>query len=230
LKSLHCPVLLRGRRAPVGTEVIRLALFGLFRRQPPIRDLGELADFIDAQAAFVTQKGLYEYARARAGYYSKVLFREPMFQQAVEASRWSAYPLGLTMVAELVEGILRRHDDADRWRAAGALGEIVLSVFDRYPVPAPLGEQAWSDARAELARRLKLIGLHAVKPAKDIPEPFVQAYFDLMPIHEKLRGRDFPTTRNYLRATMCNIHEEFSKRMDARALVESLRAAASTND
>ena len=43
-------------------------------------------------------------------------------------------------------------------------------------------------------------------------------YFDLMPIHEKLRGRDFPTTRNYLRAQLCNIHDEFGKRLDAAAM------------
>jgi hypothetical protein len=203
-----------------------LGLFGLFRRPPPVRDLGELADFIDAQAAFVTQKGIYEYARARAGHYAKVLFKESMFQQAVERSRWSAYPIGLVMVVELVEGILRRQTGADRWQAAGALNEIALSVFDRYPVPGPLGEAAWSEARAELARRLKLIGLHPVKFAKDIPEPYAQAYFDLLPIHEQLRGRDFPTTRNYLRVTLINIHDEFSKRADVPALANALRQAS----
>ena len=41
----------------------------------------------------------------------------------------------------------------------------------------------------------------------DIPEQFAESYFEMMPIHEKLRGRDFPTIRNYLRVTMVNIHE-----------------------
>jgi hypothetical protein len=200
-----------------------LGLFALFRRPPPIRDLGELASFIDAQAAFVTQKGIYEYARARAGHYAKVLFREPMFVEAVERSRWSAYPIGLALVAELVEGILRPRGDAERWQAVAVLSEMTLSVFDRYPVPPQLGEPVWAEARAELARRLKLIGLHPVKFAKDIPEPYAQVYFDLLPIHEKLRGRDFPTTRNYLRVTMIQIHDEFTKRADAPALTDALR-------
>ena len=56
----------------------------------------------------------------------------------------------------------------------------------------------------------------------DICEPWAQTYFDLMPIHEKLRGRDFPTTRNYLKVTLCNIHDELTKRMDAHALVAVL--------
>ena len=99
---------------------------------------------------------------------------------------------------------------------------LVLSVFDRYPVPPSLGEQAWSEARVELARRVQLAGMHAPKRAFDICEPWTETYFNLMPIHEKLRGHDFPTIRNYLRVTLCNIHDEFSKRMDAPALAAML--------
>jgi hypothetical protein len=203
-----------------------LDLFGFFRRPPPIRDVAALADFIDRNAAFVAQKGIYEYARARAGHYSKVLFREQPFLDAIEQSRWRAYPLGLAMVAELVEGILRPHSGDDHNRQFEALMDLVLSVFDRYPVPASLGDEAWSGSRTELARRLQLIGLHPPKWAKDIPEPYAQAYWEMMPIHEKMRTQDFPTTRNYLRVTMCNIHDEFSQRADAPALAHSLRATA----
>ena len=48
----------------------------LFRPRPPIRDREALADFIDSQSAFIVQKGIYEYSRARAGHYAKVLFAE----------------------------------------------------------------------------------------------------------------------------------------------------------
>ena len=198
-----------------------MSFFGFFRRQPPIRDLAALADFIDQHAAFLVQKGIYEYSRARAGHYAKVLFAEQGFQQAVEKSRWQAYPLGLAMVGELVEGVLRPFGD-DRLEQVVALRTLVLSVFDRYPVPVPIGAEKWSDARADLARRLQHVGLHAPKRAFDVAEPFAETYFDLMPIHEKLRGRDFPTTRNYLRVTLCNIHDEFTRRMHARVLAAML--------
>ena len=156
-------------------------------------------------------------SRARAGHYAKVLFSDAGFQADAEVSRWRAYPLGLAMVGELVEGVLRPYE-RDRSQQIEALRELVLSVFDRYPVPAALDPKAWSEARAELARRLALVGLHPPKRAMDIPVPFAQAYFNLMPIHEKLRGRDFPTLRNYLRVSMCNIHEELTRRIDAQAV------------
>jgi hypothetical protein len=200
-----------------------VGLLDFFRRRPPIRDVAALADFIDRQAAFLAQKGIFEYARARAGHYSKVLFAESGFQNAVEQSRWRAFPLGLAMVGELVEGVLRPHE-SDQRVALDALNSLVLSVFDRYPVPAALGEQAWSAERVELERRLRLIGMHAPKRAFDICEPWAETYFDLMPIHEKLRRSEFPTIRNYLRVTLCNIHDELTKRMDAQALAGRLQS------
>jgi hypothetical protein len=201
--------------------------FAFFRRKPPIADPAALAEFIDGHAAFLVQKGIYEYSRARAGHYSKVLFREKSFQDAVERSRWCAFPLGLAMVAEAAEGLLRPMAGDDRLAQVEALRALVLSIFDRYPVSPAVGEPAWTDLRADLANRLQQVGLHPPKRAMDIPEQFAQRYFDLMPIHEKLRRAEFPAMRNYLRVTMCNIHDELDKRLDAQTLVPLLTGGRS---
>ena len=52
----------------------------------------------------------------------------------------------------------------------------------------------------------------------DVPEQYAALYFDLMPIHEKLRGRDFETTQNYLKVALCNIHEDLTKRIEGQPL------------
>lgn len=195
-----------------------MALFDIFRRRRPIRDSRELADFIDGNAAFLIQKAIYEYSRARAGHYSKVLFKEPEFHKAVEQSRWRAFPLGLAMVAEVAEGVLRSRSGGGPLRDFDRLVGVVLSVFDRYPVPEALGGPTWSSLRVDLERRLRQINLHPVKRALDVPEPYAKLYFDLMPIHEKLRGRDFETTHNYLKVTLCNIHDELTKRIEGQPL------------
>ena len=202
-----------------------MGLLDFFRRPPPIRDVEALADFIDRNAAFVVQKGIYEYSRARAGHYAKVLFKEPEFQTAADHSRWRAYPLGLALVAELVEGVLRPAAGDDRLAQSNALMAVTLAIFDRYPLPAMLGEVAWSELRAELVQRLKLISLHPPKRPFEIPEQFAESYFAMMPIHEKLRGNDFPTLHNYLRVTLVNVHDELTKRIDVPAVSQSLRSA-----
>jgi hypothetical protein len=199
----------------------------LFRPRPPIRDREALADFIDAQSAFIVQKGIYEYSRARAGHYAKVLFAEKGFAQSVEHARWQAYPLGLAMVGEMIEGVLASQlTGMSRRQMLDQLIPVVLSVFDRYPIPPSIGEEAWLEARRALAHRLDLAGGHAPKRVMDIPEPLAETYFAMMPIHEKLRGRDFQTTRNYLRVSLCNIHDELISRMDRAALERALTTGA----
>jgi hypothetical protein len=199
----------------------------IIRPWPPIAEVGQLGDFMDEQSCFVAQKGIYEYSRARAGHYAKVLFGEPEFIEAVDRARWRAYPVGLAMMAELVDGVLRSQAQGDHLRQLAGLRELALSVFDRYPVPKTLSADEWRAARRELERRLGHIGLHPPKLAMDIPEPFTGEYFNCMPIHKKLKASDAPAIRNYLRITMCNIHDELSKRVDAVAVSEQLRAYAS---
>jgi len=198
-------------------------LKALFGQRPPVGDTTALAEFIDTHAAFIVQKGIYEYSQARAGHYAKVLFSEAAFAEAVERARWSAYPLGLAMVGEMTESVLRPHAE-NRRAALDALTALVLSVFDRYPVPPSIGVEAWRGMRADLERHLDLVGGHAPKRVIDIPEPLAEKYFALMPIHEKLRGRDFFTTSNYLRVNLCHMHEELEARIDAPAVMDALLA------
>jgi hypothetical protein len=199
-----------------------MGFFDIFRRAPAIREAGALADFIDHNAAFLIQKGMYEYSRARAGHYAKVMMQEPEFLAAVEKSRWQGFPLGLAMVGEMVEKVLNPMIADDRRAGIDALASLVLSVFDRYPVPPPLGAAVWASERSELARRLDQIGLHPPKPVKDMPVPFAQLYFDMMPIDPKLRAPDFPAITNYLRVSLINIHDELIKRLDGPAVAQSL--------
>jgi hypothetical protein len=199
-----------------------MGFFDIFRRAPAIREASALADFIDDNAAFLIQKGMYEYSRARAGHYAKVLLNEPEFLAAIEKARWQGYPLGLVMVGEMVEKVVNPLTGEDRRPGIEALADLVLSVFDRYPVPAPIGAPAWAHERIELTRRLEQIGLHPPKPVKDIPTPFTQTYFDLMPIHEKLRAPDYLAISNYLRVSLINIHDTLIARLDVPATARSL--------
>jgi hypothetical protein len=202
-----------------------MGFFDIFRRRKAIGDLPALATFVDRQSAFLAQKGVYEYSRARAGRFAAQMFQEPAFIEAVEKSRWRAFPLALIMVGEALEGFLRplAADRAPAMRRG--LIRLVLSTFDRYPVPGPIGADGWREMREEVERALSGVSLHPPKPVIDIPEPYAQRYFALMPIHERMRGEDLPTTRVYLKVTLVNIHEQFRRRMDAPVLVSQLIAS-----
>jgi len=194
----------------------------LFGERKKIREATELADFIDEQSAFLAQKGIYEYSRARAGPHANTLLSEPGFVAAVEKARWEAYPLALSMVGELVEGMLRPQAGEGLADVQHGLVTVVLSVFDRYPVPATIGPEAWAAERTGIENWLRAAGFHHPRAAKDIQAPFAEKYMALMPIHARLRGQDFPTLRNYLKVTLCQIHDRLAARADIAALVTGL--------
>ena len=195
----------------------------LLRRRPPVSDLQGLADFVDENAAFLVQKGMFEYSRARAGHYSKVMFGELEFQNAIESSRWRAYPLGLAMVGEVAVDVVEQLSGEERRSVVSAVTDIVLSVFDRYPVPSAVDADTWRQSRRTLAVHLSQIGLHPAKRAMDIPETLAESYFEMMPIHESMRSRDIGTTLSFLKLNLVNIHTELGKRMNATAMVQELR-------
>jgi hypothetical protein len=203
----------------------RMALLGFFRRTPPIRTPKELSDFIDEQAAFLMQKGIFEYSRARAGPHANRMLVEPSFQKSVEHSRWQAFPLGLAMVGEMVEGVLRPHAGEDKRAHIDNLIDLLLSVFDRYTVPEPIGKEAWLDARSALALSLDQVSMHPPKRVIDIPEQYVTRYFEMMPIHEDMRSKDEGTTLGFLKLNLVHMHEELMKRMDAAAMAKQIRQA-----
>ena len=202
-----------------------MGFFDLFRRAEPIAERGALMAFLDAQAAFLTQKGMFEYSRARAGPYGNVLFSDEAFLAELEKARWIAFPVGLAMVGEAVEGVLRPVAGDRRDRVLHGVRAAALAIIDRYPEPAALSTDVWAEARRQLEHDLTLVGLHGIKRVMDIPLRYVDRYVAAMPIHEKLRAKDAPTIHNYLKTNLCNIHDVFVRRADVPALVESLTTA-----
>ena len=131
----------------------------------------------------------------------------------------------LVFYNEAAEAVLHERVGGERAAALEAIRTAALHAFDQFPVPASLGPETWRELRVELDRRLAMIGMHPVKRAMDIPLQYAQSYFDLMPIHEKLRRAEFPTLRGYLQVTLCNISDEFAGRIDGPALARELSAA-----
>jgi hypothetical protein len=201
-----------------------MGFLDFFRRStPPIKDVGQLADFIDEQSAFLVQKGIYDYARARSGHYAKVMLADKGFQNALDRSRWRAYPLGLSMVGEMIEGVLRAQSDGDRRATLDPLIKVVLSVLDRYPKPEALSDDEWKQGRADLALHLERLSTHPPKRVIDIPEPFAERYFAMMPFDKPFLTPDAPTARSFMQLTLANMQEELQKRMDVGAMAKALR-------
>ena len=194
------------------------------RRKPAILNLPQLAIFIDEQAAFLVQKGIYDYSRARSGHFAKVMLADPGFQAALDKSRWNAFPLGLAMVGEVVEATLAPHSLSDRRSVLDPLIELVLSVLDRYPRPISFRADEWHAARSELSLHLQRLTTHPPKRIIDIPVPFADRYFSLMPFDKPLLTPDAPTALGFMQLQLIKVHEELIKRSNLPEIVRQLHS------
>ena len=112
--------------------------FGLVRRPPRSQTWMRSPNSSTSQAAFLMQKGIYEYSRARAGHYAKVMFARAGVHGCLRPLALAA-PIrsGWPWSANWWKACCVRIAGADRGEAArDGLRALVLSVFDSYPVPA----------------------------------------------------------------------------------------------
>lgn len=199
-------------------------LLNAFKKEPAVDSVGALEDFLDRHAAFIVQKCIFEYSRARSGTMSMALFKEKAFMEAIELSRWQNYPIGLGNVSEMVMNTLREHAGERQSLLVDRVVEASHAVTGRYRVPDGFPDGFWADVRAGLETRLRQAALAAPKPVKDIPNPTINTFFDQLPIHKNLRGHDHQLVQNNIRINLCRSYEAFVEALDAPALMADLFA------
>jgi hypothetical protein len=164
------------------------------RRAPPVTTAGELVDFLAARSAYVAQRSVIEYCRARTGPNWEKLFSEPSFLERLEECRWEAY--------------------------AAVLGEVAArAALLRHPVPAH--RTGWGDAVEAIERHLARALLAAPHPVHLLGIESATAIFDLLPIHADLRRQDRTMFQSTVRFAICRVFDE-TRRFDVPALEAAL--------
>lgn len=206
-----------------------MGMFDWFHRPPPIANRAVLIDYLDTHAAYLIQRGIFESSRACTRMSFVRLMQEPEFIEAMDKSRWASYPLGLSIVAEMVHGALRP-EASEPMPLAEALQDTVFDAFDRYSVPVMLGAEAWMTARADLGQRVIGIALHPPKAVKDIPLAIAPQFFQQLPINEQIRGDDREIVTNNLRLNLIRMYDDFIGRADAAALAVELGVSRTVSE
>jgi hypothetical protein len=183
----------------------------------------ELADFLAAQTAYVAQRSVIEYCRARTGLNWDKLFLEPLFLERLEVCRWEAYAIVLAEVAELGLIRLRRDGAADPETYLPGLVAAAHAALLRHPVPGH--RTSWTDAADAIERHLARALLAAPRPVHLLGVHSADAIFDLLPIHADLRPEDREMFQNSVRFAMCGTFDAMARCFDVPALEASLLAA-----
>jgi hypothetical protein len=192
-------------------------------RSPPVTTASELAEFLGAQTAYIAQRSVIEYCRARTGLNWDKLFAEPSFLDRLEVCRWEAYAVVLAEVAELALIRLRRYGAADPTTYLAGLVLAAHAALLRHPVPAH--RTSWTDAADFIEQHLARALIAAPRPVHLLGLHSADVIFDLLPIHADLRRQDRTMFQNSVRFAICGAFDEMTRRFDVPALEASLAAA-----
>jgi hypothetical protein len=192
-------------------------------RSPPVTTASELAEFLGAQTAYIAQRSVIEYCRARTGLNWDKLFAEPSFLDRLEVCRWEAYAVVLAEVAELALIRLRRYGAADPTTYLAGLVLAAHAALLRHPVPAH--RTSWTDAADFIEQHLARALIAAPRPVHLLGLHSADVIFDLLPIHAELRRQDRMMFQNSVRFAICGAFDEMTRRFDVPALEASLAAA-----
>jgi hypothetical protein len=190
------------------------------RRSEPVASMRELADFLAAQTAYVSQRTVLEYCRARTGLNWDKLFKEQAFVDSLEICRWEAYAAVLGEVAELVLIRLRSHGAAEVEACLPGLEKAVRSALLRHPVPRH--RESWEEVCADTERHLGRALLAEPRAVHVVGIGAADAIFDLLPIHPDLRPHDRTMFQNTVRFSLCRVFADIRQRLDVPALQASL--------
>jgi hypothetical protein len=194
------------------------------KRRPPVATLDGLADFLAAQTAYVSQRTVLEYCRARTGLNWDKLYREQAFVDSLEVCRWEAYAEVLAEVAELALILLRRQGPADPQVYLPGMAAAVGAALRRHPVPGH--RTSWDGASAAIEQHLAQSLLAAPRAVHLAGFGGADAIFAHLPIHPDLRREDREMFRNSVRFALCRVFDEMTRRLDVAALAQSLRGGA----
>jgi hypothetical protein len=200
------------------------ALLDIFRRSKPIADAASLDEFIAGETAFIVQKTIWEYSRARSGVMWQKLFKEVGFKTAVEASCWRNYPIGLSFMCEMTAGAIRRSGGIDATIAVAGVRASARRIIASHRLPRDFEATFWADSEVYVIGRINRTLLAPPKAVKDIPLDGHRTFFEQMPIHPDLTRNDSRLLQNSLRIHLCRAHETLLSRLDAPSLAPVLAA------
>ncbi|MFM2042823.1 MAG: hypothetical protein RLY86_1399 [Pseudomonadota bacterium] len=193
----------------------------------PVDTSAALSGFLAAQSAFIAQKCVIEYCRARAGINWDKLFKEQAFVDAMEACRWEAYGAVLADVTVLAEGRLRAPAGAASARLPDRLIDLAGQAL-RHFGPAGNGRgEDWADVLAPLHDRLVRGQGADPLPAHAVGLVSGAAVYRLLPVHPDIRAHDRELVTNNIRFNLTQTADTMDKRFApglAAAVLEAVPA------
>ena len=145
--------------------------------QPPIRELQRLPTSSTSKRPSWCRRASTNIPARAPGITPRCCSASRSFETAIEQSRWRAYPLGLAMVGEMVEGVLRPHVGRPARCSMRCIDARARRFSTAIRCRRRSANEAWRERAPNCVRRLDQIGMHPPKRAIDIADALCGSLF-----------------------------------------------------
>lgn len=181
-----------------------------FLSPPPVATRAELIEFIDSNAAYVSQVTLYTYVKARAGMQFPKLFDNDEFLTSLRIARWHIYgaavcDLTLFAAAQLMRTNVRT--EAEIKRFSSALIDDIFNSNDQQDIDKNkfLEIAIAGKLRVEQADWVDIVdGPNAFQSSSD-------AVFKWAPIADELKDNDEEIVRNSIHLRWIGVRRDLKQ-------------------
>ena len=198
-----------------------LSRFSLRRSAAPVDGPRALADFIDANSAFVAQSALYGYVKTRAGFEYFRLFEDPVFVRSVNIAKWNIYAECVGDLSLFCGAHLLRRLPASAETTSALMRECAETIFAARGAPPDAGEAYSELTRAARAR----IAAAVWTELQDDETPFARSPEALVywaPVADLHKKHDAAIVRNSVIFKWKEVRDNFRRRVDSPALRRAL--------
>jgi hypothetical protein len=192
-------------------------------QRPRSSDPVALRGFLEARAAFVTQKTVLDYCRVKAGRREQQTFADPDFRAALRHCQWQTFGAAVQDLVAMTEAWLRPLVPGREAQLAAALATLGAAVLDAAEAP-PEERDGLEAAKAALPRHLMLLQ-DAPPQSADRMRLLAEApLLATLPIHPDQRVGETPSIKGALRFHIVSTQQEMERGFDPAALLQELLA------
>lgn len=186
---------------------------------PPRVDGPEALEILlSVETSRLAQRATTGFCHAKSGSNAELLFKEAVFLEALETSRWNAFALLLADLTMIVEGYLRPEGDIDKER----LWAWLLKTHHKI-LASQQTMQDFTEAKSAFEGRLGRARLAPPGPAVDQVTQSCRPIYDSLPIHERLRGDDFEVISGLIHFGAATFRELLERRCNPSLILRGLQ-------
>ena len=203
-----------------------LRTLGLLR-EPDIETYRQLSDYIEKNAAYVSQVTLYTYVKARAGTQYPKLFENDDFITSLRIARWHIFGAAVSDMALFAAAQFHVSGQLDKSGTEAFAAGLIEDILTNYEQD-DIDPKAFLEMMADGVRRAAFANWHDIADGAAAFQRSSDAVYEWAPIADELKSLDEEIVRNSIHLRWIGVRRDTKALLRRESVLASWAPPAAT--